>query len=915
LRDTNGDLKADFREAVHTGFGVHIAFGGHDMHGLKIGPDGKLYWSIADRGSQVTTREGKQIDLPDTGAIFRCNLDGSEMEVVASGLRNPQELAFDEFGNLWTGDNNADGGDKARWVYVMEGGDCGWRIGWQWLPKLGPWNSEKLWYEHGENTGAYILPPVGHVGRGPAGIAYYPGTGMPDEFAKTFLMCDFPGGIRAFSVKSKGAGFEVANDRQLVWEMNPVDVDFGPGGGIYIADWVYGWEKTGKGRIFRVFDPGMEKNPASMETKRLLAEGMLNRSMPELVKLLDHADMRVRQEAQFELVDRQEENTLEATANSGESQQQRLHAIWGLGQICRSSRNVPSVLLKLLTDPAAEVRAQSAKVLGDLRAKPARSGIEKLLGDSSLRVQSFAAIALGKIGDPKSLAPLITTIEHNDNRDPWLRHATVMGLQGVVRPEDLKRLISHKSGAVRLAAALVMRRSGDPQIAKFLEDSDPLIAVEAVRSINDVPINNAMPALVKISGRKDLPDFATRRVLNAAFRTGGEMGAGILSDFAADSTRPTALREEALQMLGDWAAPGGRDRIVGLWRPLAARDSTIAANAISKHWGQLFMKNSESIHLAAVRAAGALKIVPASYFLEVTTNGVVEIEARAEALRILGKGNAPERSLALALARNSENKVIRSTAEEIDHAARASGQLEGLLNDFTNGSLKQRQAVLKTLGTRNDEASAAVIRKWLKLLNDDVKSVTSSRQSAVPAELHLDVMEAAAERREPDIQQALAQLEKRNGELGKVAAFQDALVGGDADSGRKIFLERADAGCLRCHKIGNEGGDVGPNLTGVGTRLTRREILESIVTPNARIAPGFENVLLTLSNGETRAGIVKKEDARQLTIWAGEDGLVSVQKSTIQSRQVGLSPMPEDLTGILSKRDIRDLVEFLATSK
>ncbi len=198
LRDTKGTGQADQRERLHHGFGVHVGFLGHDLHGLRFGPDGKLYFSIGDRGTNVKDCE-KPIFLPDTGCVMRCNPDGTELEVYAQGLRNPQELAFDEFGNLFTVDNNSDAGDKVRCVYVVQNGDSGWRIGYQWTTAegiRGPWMAEKMDDPPWAGQPAWIVPPVANLANGPSGLTYYPGLGLPERYDQHFFLCDFRGSSR-----------------------------------------------------------------------------------------------------------------------------------------------------------------------------------------------------------------------------------------------------------------------------------------------------------------------------------------------------------------------------------------------------------------------------------------------------------------------------------------------------------------------------------------------------------------------------------------------------------------------------------------------------------------------------------------------------------------------------------------------
>jgi quinoprotein glucose dehydrogenase len=145
--------------------------------------------------------------------------------------------------------------------------------------------------------------------------------------------------------------------------------------------------------------------------------------------------------------------------------------------------------------------------------------------------------------------------------------------------------------------------------------------------------------------------------------------------------------------------------------------------------------------------------------------------------------------------------------------------------------------------------------------------------------------------------------------------FREVLFGGNADQGKKIFFERVEASCLRCHKINGAGDDVGPELADIGAKQTREYLLESMIQPNAKIAPGFETLVVIMKNGASYAGVFKNETENELVINSPEDGIVKIAKADIKTRDRGSSGMPEGLGDILSKRDLRDLLEYLTTLK
>ncbi|ODT96367.1 MAG: hypothetical protein ABS79_08055 [Planctomycetes bacterium SCN 63-9] len=912
LRDDGGEGPAASREVLHEGFGVHVGFLGHDLHGLKFGPDGRIYFTIGDRGLNVKTKEGTVLEVVDTGSVLRCEPDGRNLEVFAYGLRNPQELAFDRFGNLFTCDNNS---------------DSGWRIGYQFIESpvsRGPWNEEKLWYPHFKGQAASIVPPIANISDGPSGLVREPGVSLlPDRYKEHFFLADFRGasgqsGVRAFGVEPNGASFKLVESEEFAWSTLATDVDFGPDGGLYISDWVEGWDKPNKGRLFRIVDPTKRNDSRVAEVKRLLAEGMTARSPEGLAKLLGHADARVRQEAQFELAARgkgAQGVLVDVATERSNPLLARIHAIWGLGQIARNDSTVRlwDSLGKLLKDRSEpEVAAQTAQLFGDLRESRAFDGLVGLLPNDSPRVRLFAAMALGKLGNVEATAPLLALLRDAGDADPTIRHAAVMGLTGLHHIPGLLEYANDRSAAVRMGILLTLRRLGSPEVARFLADPDSGLVMEAARAINDTPINGAMSKLASLKLPANAPDTLFRRVLNANYRLGGLVGAAGIAEIAGRPDLPEGTRLFALKLLAEWAKPSGRDKVVGLWRPIGERPAKDAADALLPRLGILLTSAPEPIRLAGAKASSSLGM--SNYSRELLALAVDSKRAdatRAEAILALDALNAPEKieaaRRALALGGSEARTAALRVLTRIE-PARAVATLGQMLE---TGSTAERQAALEILGGIPGSAVSKTLADWLDRLN----------AGKVPPEIRLDLAEAVSARNEAELNAGLKRYQETLAKSDPLGAYRDAAEGGDSRRGSQVFLSKADVYCLRCHKVRNPGdgqtagGEVGPDLSAVGSRLKREELLESIARPDQKIAQGFESIVLATSDGKVHTGVFRGEDDREVRLMTAEGKLVAIPKESIEERKRGPSAMPADLVNKLSKRELRDLVEFLATQR
>ncbi len=669
LGDADRDGRADERKSLHYGYGVRFAFYGHDLHGLAIGPDGRLYFSIGDRGLNVTTAEGRKLINTDSGAVLRCELDGSDLELFCKGLRNPQELAFDDYGNLFTCDNNSDGGDQARWTYLVEGADYGWRMHYQYLPDRGPWNRERLWHPQHDGQAAYIVPCIANITDGPSGLTYYPGTGLTEEYKSHYFVCDFRGGaanscIHTWSQRPKGASYELVGARKFLEGLLVTDCDFGPDGGLYASDWIEGWSGTGRGRIYRIV-PDAAKDPLVAEVKKRLAEGFDQRPTDELVKLLGHADRRVRQGSQLALAEQEAIEPLIEVAKNGKPLVARVHAIWALGQIARHKPTTrPQISEKIASsfdEAPSEVAAQIVRTFGD---SPALRS--KAIDHDDAHVRHLAALAIR--GDATEHAQaLVELLRRNANHDPVIRHSAAFGLSRLEDKGVLEKFVTDESPAVRIGVLLAWRHLADARIARFLNDSEPRLALEAARAIHDVPIDGAMNELAlridkRHGGAGEEYDALLRRVLNANFRLGKAEHAAALAMYAGRDDAPEHLRVEAIAMLGDWQKPSPRDRVLGNWRPLASRDPAVAADALTKELAAVFRGPSSVRRTAGAVAAklGIREVVPElRAIVSDTTN---EPAARVAAVEAIASLKASRLDDVVRIALSDPTPAVRNAA-------------------------------------------------------------------------------------------------------------------------------------------------------------------------------------------------------------------------------------------------------------
>ncbi len=446
---------------------------------------------------------------------------------------------------------------------------------------------------------------------------------------------------------------------------------------------------------------------------------------------------------------------------------------------------------------------------------------------------------MGKIGDPVAAPHLMALLATDGDSDRFLRHAAVVALAAIDDSSTNADMMFSPVESLRRAATLAMRRNADPRVARMLFDPEPSIRTEAARAIHDLPLPEAMPSLAELGREYASLDRAMepveapllRRIMSTMLTRGSASDLESLVSIAGNDRISDAMRLEALASIEVFQSPDPRDRVLGQWRSVTnvPRDAAMISDVLAKGLPPLILADgSDAIRSRAMEIATLFEVeVDADALYAVLGDEGKTVSERASALRLLTKLQDPRADPAIDAFLDSDDSEMRIAARASLLLRRPDDALEScleVLDRDDEGDTQERRAAILALGEIDDpRAEDRLLAAW----------------SANPLEpaWGVELLEAS-DRVGTDALRGRVEA-WRAASLATTDPWRIAMADGDVEEGARIARTHAGATCLRCHVIEGIGGLAGPRLDGIGMRLDRASILESIVDPQAIVAEGY----------------------------------------------------------------------------
>jgi quinoprotein glucose dehydrogenase len=482
-----------------------------------------------------------------------------------------------------------------------------------------------------------------------------------------------------------------------------------------------------------------------------------------------------------------------------------------------------------------------------------------------------------------------------------------MAFAGAIDDAGIAKWSRHPEESVRVVLAVALRKAKNLGIATLLNDSSQRVVREAARAIYDVPeLNAALPSLALVTIAKEFDEPITRRILHANYRLGNDSSIDRLVQFSVSDVGNDSMRAEALSLLGDWASPGLRDKIMNRHLPLEQRPTNVVIAKLQQNVAQLAAAPDEvRDKFFSVATKFEMKEI-ASLLVGILDDAKASPRRRADAIVALNalKPEALD-SIRDTLLGDPQSVVRVAALKSLLKKDEARG-IAALEKSIGSSDTMERQAAWDLIATIDASKTQTLLEAGMN----------NYSRGTLPKDCMLNFQDAVKATGTDDLKKKITKI--MNGRVNKQttapqAAYEDCLEGGNVDKGRELFFTRSNLSCVRCHKVGPVGGEVGPILSELGKQKDRGYLLEAIVAPNATIAQGFETTIILTDDDETISGVLKSEDNKMLRVMDAQGLLIEVEKDTIVNRKKGQSSMPADLMKYLTRRELRDLVAYLAS--
>jgi putative membrane-bound dehydrogenase-like protein len=855
----------------------------HTAHSFVFGPDGKLYWNFGNEGHSVHDKNGKPvIDLAGNtvndqgkpyrqGMVFRCDIDGSNFEVLGHNFRNNYEVAVDSFGTLWQSDNDDDGNRGVRINYVMEFGNFGYVdefTGAGWQTKRTNMESEiPLRHWHLNDPG--VVPNLLQTYQGsPTGICVYEGTLLPKVFHNQVIHCDAgPSIVRAYPVTTDGAGYKAKivdildGNKKNNW-FRPADVCVAPDGSIFVTDWYdpgvggHAQRDLDRGRIFRVAPPGVKYAVPKVDLTSL--EGCA-----EALKSPNLATRYIAWTKLHEAGTKAEPTLLKAwaiqlsradpTSASRQSNDSRYRArlLWLLGKIQGREQHYIDAAI---ADKDPDIRIVGLRLARALKIDVIPL-VKQLVQDKSPAVRRDCAIALRHNNSSEAPELWARLARQHDGQDRWYLEALGIGADGQW-DAFLEAFTKNGPSAPWLGKRFrdIVWRSRAKQTPDLLATivSSPLIAADE------------LPRLMRAFDFQKDSDVKNAALVRLAFSE------------AADVKRQSFVAAEAIARLKSFDFKANPQQ----------------AAAMNKLLDQ---SRNTSMYVELVRKFNIVDRYPS--LLAIAQNQPGE-QLGVDAMRLLLERDA---RLALPGLQHTQINAALATVEAIGNAAHVNANplLLPIIRD-DKADLELRRQATRALGKTKPGA-----QELIKLAQG--KQLAKELEIAAGSVLHASVAKDIRAQADKLFPQPTTKDSKPLPAIPELVKMK-----GNPSSGQLVFTKAGT--CAKCHVVNGEGKEVGPNLSEIGKKLSKEALYESILYPSAGISHNYETYVVETKAGNSVSGLLVSKTPTEITLKDSEALLRTFKIADVESFiRSPISLMPADLHKALSTQDLADLVEYMQT--